>query len=154
VTAKALERTLGLMAAATLFVLMALTFVDVLSRYFFNRPIPGSLEVTELLMVGLIFSSIPLVSGRGEHVAIDLLDPFLAAGFRRGSRVFIELLCAVALMILAWLLFTKAGKLREYGDETATLSIPIAPFVYGMSAAILVSALVHGARAFRRTPIS
>jgi len=33
-----------------------LTFFDVILRYFFGRPISGSIEITEIMMVILVFS--------------------------------------------------------------------------------------------------
>ena len=55
---KALDRWLkwccGLVAAAALFGLMCVTVVDVTGRKF-DRPLAGGLELTEILMVGVIF---------------------------------------------------------------------------------------------------
>ena len=56
-------RLLGLGAAVLLFAMMVLTFVDVWGRYFFNSPVPGGFEVTELMMAALIFAGLPLATG-------------------------------------------------------------------------------------------
>ena len=53
-------------AAAILFAMMVLTTVDVVARYVFNRPLRGAFEITELLLVVLIFAGLPLVSLAGE----------------------------------------------------------------------------------------
>ena len=42
---------LGLFAAAALFAMMTLTFVDVVGRKFFDNSIIGSVELTELMML-------------------------------------------------------------------------------------------------------
>ena len=55
-----LERVLGWIAGASLFGMMALTFVDVLGRKLLDHSIPGSLELTELMMFGVIFAGLPL----------------------------------------------------------------------------------------------
>ena len=47
------DRLLGIVAAATLFFIMALTCADVAGRYFFGAPIPGGFEITELAMGAL-----------------------------------------------------------------------------------------------------
>jgi TRAP-type transport system small permease protein len=57
-----------------LFAIMALTLVDVSGRKLLSQSVPGSLELTELLMVVVIFAALPLVSLRGEHVVFDSLD--------------------------------------------------------------------------------
>jgi TRAP-type C4-dicarboxylate transport system permease small subunit len=52
----------------------------VLGRKLAENSIPGSLELTELLMVVVIFAALPLVSERGEHVEFDSLDPTCRPG--------------------------------------------------------------------------
>ena len=58
----ALRWTSGLMAAAALFAIMWLTLVDVSGRKFLSHSVPGGLELTEMLMVVVIFGALPLVS--------------------------------------------------------------------------------------------
>ena len=104
---------------------------------------PGSLEVTELLMVVGIFSGLPLVALAGEHVVFDSLDAWLPAGFRRWQQGLIEVLCAVALAALAWLMWTKGSQMAEYGDVTAQLRLPLGVFVHLMSLLIGLAAAAH-----------
>jgi TRAP-type transport system small permease protein len=70
-----LETLAGAIAAAALFGIMILTLIDVSGRKALSTSVPGSLELTELLMVVVIFAGLPLVSLRGEHVVFDSLDP-------------------------------------------------------------------------------
>ncbi len=83
-----------MLSAAALFGIMALTLVDVVSRKLLAGSIPGSLEVTELLLVVVIFAGLPLVSLHGEHVVFDSLDPLLPRALRRvQSLVYRPALC-------------------------------------------------------------
>jgi len=68
---KHLATLCGLLAAVALFAIMVLTLVDVSGRKLLSSSVPGSLELTELLMVVVIFAGLPLVSLRGEHVVFD-----------------------------------------------------------------------------------
>ncbi len=145
-----LEALFGLLAALCLFAMMGLTFYDVGARYFFNRPVGGSLELTELLLVGLIFTGLPLVSRNDEHVAIDLLDQRLSSRLRAHLRRLVDALCALLLFGLALLLYRKAGQLASYGDETAVLKIALAPFVHAMSGLSFLAGAIHAAKALRR----
>jgi TRAP-type transport system small permease protein len=133
----------GVTAATALFAIMALTLVDVTGRKLWSASVPGSLEMTELLMVVVIFASLPLVALGGEHVAFDSLDQKLPAAVQRWQRRFVELLCAAALAGVAWLMWSKAGQMTEAGDTTAQLKLPLGLFVYGMSGLIFVAALAH-----------
>ncbi|MDW8469595.1 MAG: TRAP transporter small permease subunit [Burkholderiales bacterium] len=52
-----------------LFAMMALTCVDVVGRYLLTRPVPGALEIIEILVAATVFLALPLVTLREEHVA-------------------------------------------------------------------------------------
>ena len=146
---KLLPRLCGGLAGMALFGIMALTLVDVAGRKFFSASVPGALEVTELLMVAVIFAGLPLVSLQGEHVVFDSLDRVLPAALRRVQRVAVEWLCAAALAGLARLMWVKAGQVGSYGDTTAQLKLPVAPFVYAMSLLCALTAAVHAWLAVR-----
>ncbi len=68
------------------FAMMLLTFVDVVARYVFNRPLRGAFEVTELMLLVLIFAGLPLVSYADEHVTMDFIDRVLAPAGAAGLR--------------------------------------------------------------------
>lgn len=140
---KLLEALCSALAASALFAIMVLTLIDVSGRKLISTSVPGSLELTELLMVVVIFAALPLVSLRGEHVVFDSLDPYLPAGLRRFQDAVVDLLCALALGGVAWLMWVKAGQMTEYGDTTAQLKIAQGPFVYVMSALCGLTAVVH-----------
>ena len=122
---------------------MALTFFDVLGRKFLSESIPGSLELTELLMVVVIFGALPLVSRRGEHVEFDSLDPYLPTWVRRAQAVLVHVLCAVFLLGLGWLMWTSGAQFALNGETTAQLKIPKAPFIYGMGVLCAITGIVH-----------
>jgi TRAP-type C4-dicarboxylate transport system permease small subunit len=131
------------MSATALFGIMGLTLVDVIARKLLSGSVPGSLEVTELLLVVVIFAGLPLVSLRGEHVVFDSLDPLLPRAVRRLQGLVIDLLCAAGLAVIGWVMWTKAGQMLEYGDKTQQLGLTLGWFVYLMSVLIFITALVH-----------
>lgn len=140
---KLLELLCGLLSGTALFAIMALTFFDVLGRKFASNSIPGSLEMTELLMVVVIFGALPMVSRRGEHVEFDSLDPYLPLWVRRAQAVLVHLLCAAVLLALGWLMWRTGGQFAESGETTAQLQIRKAPFMYGMGVLCGLTGLVH-----------
>jgi TRAP-type C4-dicarboxylate transport system permease small subunit len=133
----------SLLAALALFGIMWLTLFDVSGRKVLDHSITGSLELTELLMVVVIFAGLPLVSLKGEHVVFDSLDPWLPRGLKRLQHALVDLLCAAALAGLAWVMWTKAGQMAEYGDITPQLQLPLAPFVRVISVLLGLTACVH-----------
>lgn len=141
---RVLEWSCGSLAAIALFAIMILTLVDVSGRKALSESVPGSLEMTELLMVVVIFAGLPLVSLAGEHVVFDSLDSWLPNWLRRAQGLLVDVACAAALLGLAWLMWVKAGEMAGYGETTAQLRLPKAPFVYGMSVLCALTAVVHG----------
>jgi TRAP-type transport system small permease protein len=122
---------------------MALTFFDVGGRKVLEHSIPGSLELTELLMVVVIFSALPLVSQRGEHVVFDSLDPYLPSGILRLQRLVIHAICGVALIALGVLMWKTGSEFLATGETTAQLKVLKAPFLYGMAVLCALTGLVH-----------
>jgi len=141
---KLLDTLCGLLSGLALFAIMALTAVDVAGRKLLDHSLAGSLELTEILMVVLIFAGMPLVSLHGEHVVFDSLDPWIPPAVRRVQGLLVDAFCMLALLGMAWVMWTKAGQMAEYGDTTAQLKITLGPFVYAMSALCALTALVHG----------
>ena len=139
------------MAALALFGIMGLTLVDVAGRKLISTSVPGSLELTELLMVVVIFAGLPLVTLTGEHVVFDSLDPWIPGPLRRVQQALVDALCALALGGMAWLMWAKAGQMASYGDITAQLKLPLGPFVYLMSLLLGVTAVLHALLAWRPT---
>ena len=140
---KLLETLCGLLSGSALFAIMALTFFDVAGRKLLDNSIPGSLELTELLMVVVIFAALPLVSLRGEHVEFDSLDNYLPRGLQRVQRAVVHFGCGLALLALGWLMWKTGGQFLETGETTAQLKFLKAPFVYLMALMCAVTGVVH-----------
>lgn len=137
-----LDWTLGLAIAATLFSMMWITFVDVVGRYVFNRPLQGAYEITELSLAVLVFGGLPLVTARREHVATPLFDSLLHGLARRLKELAVDLSGIVACAVLAWRLWLQAGMTASLHTQSQVLHVPMAPFVYFMAITSAISALV------------
>lgn len=145
----ALYVALGTTAGLALLAMMLLAFVDVSTRKL-NLPIAGGVELTELLMVVLVFSGLPLVSMRGEHVTFDLVDPFLPEAVRGVLIQVMQLVAGVVFMVLSWLMWGRANRLLEDGLTTAQLKIGVAPFAFVMCIMLAVTGVIHLALALSR----
>lgn len=145
---------LGLSAGLSLLAMMLLTVVDVFGRDALAAPVPGAFELTELLMVGVIFSALPLVTAVDGHVTIDMIDVVMPARVRPWHRMCVDGFSAIVVAIIAWQLWIKAGVLTAYGEITLILEIPMGPFTYAMALLTAVTAIILFGSAARwaRTP--
>jgi TRAP-type C4-dicarboxylate transport system permease small subunit len=137
-------------AAAGLFAMMMVTVVDVVGRYVFRAPLVASFELTEYLMGLLVFLALPLVSMRGDHIRIGLLDRHLGSTWKRIRDRAAGLLAGAVCGLLAWRVIVLAARLAGYGDSTQTLRIPLAPLAFFIGASLAVSGVLLALRPFLR----
>ena len=127
------DRLIGLLLAVTIFFMMAVTFIDVIGRYFFLAPLPAADELTKLAMAVSIFGGLPLVTRHREHVTISLFDGFFSAPVLKVRQIVVDVICIGVLSGLCWRLIHQAWSLEDFDDKTLFLSVPLAPFAYFMA---------------------
>jgi len=124
-----------------LLVMMALTIVDVIGRYIFNSPLAGAGELTELILVSVIFMGLPAVTLEKEHTTVDLFTARMPDWTEPWRALAIGVFSAVVLGTIGWQLWVHAGRIGAYGDVSTTLRIPIAPVAYFCSVSTFISAI-------------
>ena len=137
------DSLLGVAASAILLAMMFLTVVDVVARYIFSRPVRGAFEVTELMLLVLIFAGLPLVSFSDEHAVMDFVDRLLGSRGQRGIERLVQVVNAAFMFLLTWLVWRKADRIWAYGDTTDVLRIAYGPFVYFMALTLALAGLIH-----------
>jgi TRAP-type C4-dicarboxylate transport system permease small subunit len=132
------------LAAALILAMMMLTVADVFLRYFFNAPINGSYEVTELLMVLIFAPTLAWTAMRGANVRVDLI---VGKFPNRVQGVFDTVTCLLSIFvtgIITW--FTVPQAMFVYRIKTVSdqLEIPFYPFfiVIAIGFFLLIFALV------------
>ena len=134
---------LGAAAAGILLAMMALTVVDVVARYVFSRPVRGAFEVTELMLLVLIFAGLPLVSFSDEHAVMDFIDRLLGPRAQGWLERGVQLVNAAFMFLLTWLVWRKADRIWAYRDATDVLRIVYGPFVYFMAVTLALACVIH-----------
>ena len=146
---RAVVPALGYVAAALMFCLMLLTCVDVVGRYFFNKPVTGGFELTEMLLASLIFAGLPLVTLRGDHITVDLFDPVTPDWLFRIQHALASLIGAACTGYLAWCLWLRALALDRAGETTSQLQFKIAWLAYAMALLMALTAVALVVTLFR-----
>ena len=137
------DSLLGVAASAILLAMMFLTVVDVVARYIFSRPVRGAFEVTELMLLVLIFAGLPLVSFSDEHAVMDFIDRLFGRRGQDRLQRLVQLLNAAFMFLLTWLAWRKADRIWAYRDSTDVLRIVYGPFVYFMALTLALAGLIH-----------
>lgn len=104
-----LRAALKIFVAAALFIIVALVFYQVITRYFTGTATPGLAEISRFLFIWLVFAGSAWLISRNELIAIDFFSSHLDGNARRWLGVFIDM-CTASLMV-ALLFFS--GKLLD-----------------------------------------
>ena len=137
------DALLGVVASAILFAMMLLTVVDVVARYVFSRPLRGAFELTELMLLVLIFAGLPLVSFADEHAVMDFIDRLLGPRSQGWLERSVQLVNAAFMFLLTWLMWRKADRIWAYRDATDVLRVVYGPFVYFMAVTLALAGVIH-----------
>ena len=120
--------SLAILASLLLFAMMIMTVADVSSRTFTDRSLPGAQEISEQLVVALIFLGLAFAFYRKEHVSLTVFTRTIPRLPRAAVKIFghFILLFLVLWMVKAtgesaWLSFNRG----EY--RFGLLRVPIWP---------------------------
>ena len=137
------DALLGVAASVVLLAMMLLTVIDVVGRYRLKMPVRGAFEVTELMLVVLIFAGLPLVSFSDEHAVMDFVDRLLGPRGQRALQRLVHVVSAAFMFLLTRLMWQKADRIWAYRDATDVLRILYGPFVYFMALTLALAGLIH-----------
>lgn len=134
------ERVLASIAGLCLFAMMALTFVQVVWRYFLNTPVTGGEEIQSFLLGLIIFTALPLVTRRERHIAVRSLASLLRGRAVQVQHALVLAGTVVGLAFEGYLLFDQGQSMREEGTLTTFLDVPLAPAAYVLATLAWIAA--------------
>jgi C4-dicarboxylate transporter DctQ subunit len=116
---------------ASVFIIMFLMFfasAEILGRYLFNAPIPGHVEIVELIMAGIVFFGIAYTERVGGHVRMELFVTRVLKGraYHTAEAITATMSLFVYLFILVYT-FKATLFAFQVGDNTAYLYWPTWP---------------------------
>ena len=113
--------------------MMFLTFADVFLRYVFNRPITGSYELTEYMMVIVIGFGIAYCAVVKGHITIDIV---VSRFPKRAQAIVDSTTCLIGLGLFYLITWQAAVHLKghfEGGIASVVLLIPTFPFIAALT---------------------
>ncbi|MGD2139890.1 MAG: TRAP transporter small permease [Burkholderiales bacterium] len=113
-----IENALSMISAGLIMLAMLLVSAEVISRRLFNLPIPGQLELGELLMPPIIFLAITYTQSTGGHVRMTLAIDHLPVAWRRACEILGKLLSIGVCAVLCFYSARYAWRAWEFHDVT------------------------------------
>jgi len=139
-TAQILEKTIapiipviGNIGSVFIMVAMFVTVADVIGRRFFNSPVPGSYEISAMVLVIVVFSTITYCQLLKGHVTIDLVVSRFPQKTQNIINIFVYILFLITYAILTRQLYVHAIETfhkKEIIIISASVLIPVYPFVF------------------------
>jgi TRAP-type C4-dicarboxylate transport system permease small subunit len=115
-------------------VIMVLTVtVDVGGSYLLNKPLTGSMDIVELMMVIIVFLGLGYCAAEEGNVRVDVLHARLPRRLQAGLDIFTFTASLVIFALITWRLVARAWNIIQEplsGPVTGTLQIPHAPFIW------------------------
>jgi TRAP-type C4-dicarboxylate transport system permease small subunit len=138
------------LAGAAVIVMMLLTCADVLLRLM-RHPIPGTYELVGFLGTVIVAFALALTSLEKGHIAVEILVEKLPARVQTGIEAVTSLIGASLFSLLTWQSLIYATDMRQSGEVSVTLTMPIYPFIFGIAAGSALLVLVLMADSLRAT---
>lgn len=125
----ALSRTLATLetiSSVVIFIMMILTFIDVIGRYVFHKPIFGGTEIIAALLALTIFSGLGVINARDDHITVELFEgPVSRLVSPVLYEIIIQAFSVLAMGLVAFVLFEHAWEAYHIGKLTEVLEMPV-----------------------------
>ena len=123
--------------------MMVLVVADVFSTYAFSRPITGTVEMSEYLMVCLLLGMAPAAIA-GQHVRVDAVVVRLKPKVQASLDIILYVFCLGIAVLLMWRGLMQGLLVLSVHATSSMLRIPRFPFymVLVVSFATLILAIL------------
>jgi TRAP-type C4-dicarboxylate transport system permease small subunit len=123
-----LSTVFSFIAMGLLLVLATLDSADVIGRYSLNMPIQGTLEISEILLAGVVFFGWGYTQSIRGHVSVS----FLVSRFPRRVQAIVDfmtsLLMLILLALIVWQGTETAVSYWQSNRLITTIEWPLYPF--------------------------
>ncbi len=136
------SRIVNIVGAIVLAMMMFLVAADVTLRYGIDRPILGSVELVELMMIIVVFLAVAYTASQRGHVAIELVTSRFPQRAQAILDVFTSFLSLFFIVLVIWRSILRGNTMWHDHHVTTVLSIPVFPFLYIIAFGCLLLAIV------------
>ena len=141
------SRVLAWIAAGFSILMMLTIVINVVGRFVFRKPLPGTIEIVEMLTSALIFFALAYTEQKRRHIHVELI---VSRFPRRAQAILASIMYffgAVFFIVMGWqgcILMLKS--LTPLVQASHILSIPEAPFIFAVAFGSLllgIELLIH-----------
>jgi TRAP-type C4-dicarboxylate transport system permease small subunit len=119
-----IERGFCYAAAGLVFVMIFPTTLDVILRYIFNAPLPEMFQLTEFMMVAVVYLGIAYVQQLKDHIKIEIVTQWLPRKIQDALDLFGCLVGLVIFAVITW----QSGRLAWEAWDTQDYTMGLVHF--------------------------
>lgn len=122
--------------------MVAVVVSNVVGRYFFNQPVAGTKELTEMAMVCIVFLAFAWCAVERAHISVGVV----VERFSPRVQAIVDSITYLAglglCIIIVWQTILKAMDAQERGLVTVVHNVPYFPFYWVIAAGFAILCLV------------
>lgn len=116
------HRRLATIIGLLIIALVLMIVVDATGRFFFNKPLPGSVEMSRIALAWILFLSLTYGQIQGVHVRVEIFFSRYSPGFRRTVDTLIAL---ISMLFFGFLTYAGWDMFQESYGVSETIPAPI-----------------------------
>ena len=122
-----LNIVIAVMCGAIVFFYMFLVSTNIAGRYFFNRPIDGTLEIGQLVLATVIFFNLAHAQMKNAHIRVVAVLEFLPQKWRDKIETIILAVGFLMMVLMAWRSIPFAMESFRMKEVHMSVDVPIWP---------------------------
>jgi len=137
-----IEKTACTIGAIALTLMAAILGTGIVSRYLFNKPIPGVYDLVQLLLIWVVFLSLSFTQKEERHIRVEIILRRLAPKTKIYFDIAATIVGFVLCLLMSWqtaMLAWNSVMIQEYWP--GLLRVPIYPSKIVLSIGVFLLAI-------------
>lgn len=130
------------LGAAFLFILMLISSADMIGRYFFNSPITGALEMSQILVAAMVFLGWGQTQIQKGNVTVELFFATFPPKVQTIATLVTTSLSALVFGLMTWQALLAAKQYHDAGRLVFVIDLPLGPLQLFVALGALVMCIV------------
>jgi len=122
--------------------MVIITCADVLGAKLFNLPVAGSTEIVSLVQLATLVFAVAATQRYRGHISVDMFVGKMHPRMRSVTKALVSLLGLLLFLLLVYEGFLLGNFYLSSGEATATVQMPLYPFAYAFSIAMIPCAMM------------
>jgi len=121
------------LSSALIFLMVLLVSADVFGRYALSKPIPGTYEISEALMIFIVFLAYAHTEATDQNIRIRLIERYITQRQKDVLDIFAYALGILIFGVICWQGWAQAMFSLEVGQRAQGLfRFPLAPVKFAL----------------------